>query len=244
MSRRYSERVAIDESSVQGFYADRAHRWDPDDPEGSILLQDANPGLAKRRHDHEVSLIKPWLRLASSTRVLDIGCGSGRWAQELASDVRSYDGTDVSADWVAIAEQQLSDRENVRFHKLSADDTAVGNIDGPFDLVILAGVIQCLNDASIVRVFENAVELCPNGQIYCRGPLAIEVRLTLDREWSTELEHEYSAVYRTQGEFLDLIQASNAGDLLELERSGLLYPPELSNREETRQHYWIWGVGG
>lgn len=244
MSRKYSERVTIDETSVQGFYADRAHRWDPDDPEGSILLQDANPGLAKRRHDHEMGLIRPWLALTDSTRVLDIGCGSGRWAQELAGDVHSYVGTDVSADWVAIAQHQLSDRANVRFLTLSADDTAPGKVDGPFDLVILAGVIQCLNDESIMRVFANAIALCPGGQIYCRGPLATEVRLTLDREWSAELGHEYSAVYRTETEFLDLVHASDPGSALKRERSGLLYPPELSNREETSQHYWIWGVVG
>ena len=58
----------------------------------------------------------------------------------------------------------------------------------------------------------QALQLCaPGGRIYLREPVAVEQRLTLDRFFSKELEHEYSAVYRTVAELKDMLVQAGGG---------------------------------
>jgi SAM-dependent methyltransferase len=57
-------------------------------------------------------------------RALDVGCGTGRFARELAKRVRQVDAIDLSPEAIAIAEQRSRDVTNVRFRRadLLTDD--------------------------------------------------------------------------------------------------------------------------
>ena len=71
----------------------------------------------------------------------------------------------------------------------------------PYDLLLVSGLLIYLNDGDCQELLRQALQLCaPGGRIYLREPVAVEQRLTLDRFFSKELEHEYSAVYRTVAE--------------------------------------------
>ena len=49
-------------------------------------------------------------RLCSGMRVLELGCGTGTTAFQLAPDVHSYLATDISSAMIAIARHRLADR--------------------------------------------------------------------------------------------------------------------------------------
>ncbi len=242
MTRVSGQKVSISEREVFDFYLERARASDAENADRQILLQDNQPALALRRHDFEIDRILPLLNIGDSSRVLDIACGPGRWLTALASRVQSYVGTDIVEEYVDVATARFAGLPHVRFINLSAENTSIEKIGRTFDIVIIAGLVQCLNDASVSHVIRNALKLCPTGIIYCRGPVAITERLTLIDEWSDELGRTYNAIYRTEDEFLELVRRADSDGALRLKHRSKLYPPELCNREETEQRFWIWNV--
>ena len=71
-------------------------------------------------------------------------------------------------------------------------------------------------------------------RLYLREPMAKELRLTLDRHWSDELQAHYSAVYRTKQEYLELLRGMEG---FHVQAEGEPFPRELQNRAETEQRY-------
>lgn len=110
----------------------------------------------------------------------------------------------------------------------------------PYDLLLVSGLLIYLNDSDCQELLRQALQLCaPGGRIYLREPVAVEQRLTLDRFFSKELEHEYSAVYRTVAELKDmLVQAGGGEGPAILEEDGL-FAEALEKRAETRQYFMI-----
>lgn len=88
---------------------------------------DVNPGIlseSSKSLDPRPSSLLP---SPSSLKVLDAGCGNGRFARALAEYLPSLDyvGLDANADLLANAKWQIEDLPNVRGHFLEADLTAV-----------------------------------------------------------------------------------------------------------------------
>jgi ubiquinone/menaquinone biosynthesis C-methylase UbiE len=82
-----------------------------------------------------VSLLRDRGLISRKTRVLEIGCGIGRFAQALAAEVRSFTGIDVSTNMIRIAHESCVDLPNVAFTITSGED--LGNhTDSSFDLVL------------------------------------------------------------------------------------------------------------
>jgi SAM-dependent methyltransferase len=79
----------------------------------------------------EVDFLVDALGLNSSTRVLDVGCGPGRHAHELARRGIPVHGVDISARFVALAERDAP--AGATFERLDVRRMA---FDGEFDRVI------------------------------------------------------------------------------------------------------------
>ena len=65
--------------------------------------------------------IFPWHLLPSDARGVDIGCGSGRWAQLVAPRVGSLECVDASKEALAVARRNLASQSNVSFTLASVD---------------------------------------------------------------------------------------------------------------------------
>ena len=243
--RVYSEHVELDYNATARFFAERGRRLEEVGPLCAVLYQDQKPELAEQRSAHEIATITP--RLVDGRvpiAVLDVGCGTGRWAMTLADDVRSYTGLDFCPEFLDEARSATNALARPERFSFVHADLSKGLPDavapGSFDTVIMAGVLLYLNDDDALRVLRQLGErLAPGGRMYLREPLGLQTRLTLESHFSQDLGAEYSSVYRGCDEFAALLATAADRTGLTLRHSGELYPGGLENRAETRQFCFI-----
>lgn len=243
--RVYNEHVELDYSATARFFAERGRRMEQVGPLCAVLYQDQKPELAEQRSAHEIATMMPrFVDGRSPIRVLDVGCGTGRWATTLADDVASYRGLDFCEDFLEQARRDTATLADPgRFDFVHAD-LSQGLPDavspGSYDTVIMAGVLLYLNDGDALRVLCQLGErLAAGGRLYLREPLGLKARLTLESHFSQDLGAEYSSVYRCCDEFGALLESAAQRTGLVLRHSGELYPSDLENRAETRQFCFI-----
>lgn len=229
----------ISYDATLAFFESRGRSVKPDQPQTATMYQDGD--LAARRDACEKAVVMPLLELRGDERVLDIGCGYGRWGQTLSGRIGNYLGTDFSAELLKVAEAlNLPDST---FQCLAAQDVTARSVavPAPFDLFICSGILIYLNDADVARLGAAiAAMAAPGARVYLREPMAVAERLTLDRFPSAELKQDYSAIYRTAAQCRDLFGGPLAAAGFTLTHEQTLYPPELCNRKETEQQIQLW----
>ncbi len=108
----------------------------------------------------------PWLRVEPGTRVLDLGCGVGRWSRLLARNGARVTGVDLSPTMVAEAARRAREdglHERCRFQVGDVSDLAA---DGSFDVVVCVTVLQhVLSDEGRRSAVDGiAAALVPGGR--------------------------------------------------------------------------------
>jgi SAM-dependent methyltransferase len=153
----------------------------------------------------------------SRPRVLDVGCGAGRIALEIAPRCRELVGIDIAESLLDRARSAAREAgvSNVRFLRRGLD----ASFDlGAFDLVILSGVLNCLDDGDA----ETAIRLCAEslvagGTLHIRNNCAVEHRI--DRPGN---DTEPPFIHRTSRKYLAMVGAIPT---LVVRREGALFPP-------------------
>lgn len=203
--RIYGQKVSINTEQVRDFYDKRAAAG----ANGSVLLGNQDPKYIDQRMAYDRDYVLPMLNVNAETRVLDIGCGIGRWASFILPGCRFYCGVDFSEEMVKAAKQTCQSLGGeFQLHCLSALDAVEQTpafYHGRFDLIIIAGVCTYINDQDIVRFFQRLPALlAEHSTVYLSDPVGLEKRLTLNAFHSEELQTEYSAIYRTAEEYVEL----------------------------------------
>lgn len=240
-TRVLGENVELREDKVMAFFEGRGARYSADNPLTAVLYQDQNPQIAQERDRYEKELVLPKLALDGRQRILDVGCGIGRWADALQPHVASYHGVDFSPTLVAIARDRWKHEPRVRFDVLSADCVNSQTLGGArFDRIVVSGLMLYLNDCQVARCLRGLMDVAgENCLLYVREPLGVAERLTLDAHPSDELQQEYSAIYRGLGEMQVAFDRALAAGGFRPALLEPLYPDgKLNNRIETRQ-YWL-----
>lgn len=212
-TRVYSKTLTIQYDDVKSFYNKRAKEFSSGilPKYTCTLLNDTDSHYAEKWHDFEVSTIKPYLNYG---KILDIGCGIGRWADVLANECISYCGIDFSEAMIEAAKQRFS-QENISFFQYSFQDIPqLTSIESPslplikgFDTIIIAGVSMYVNDDDLKRTYRYLYEILnKNGVIYLEESVGVEKRLTLKQHFSESLKNNYSVIYRTKEEYLTLLK--------------------------------------
>ena len=121
-------------------------------------------------HDRELRFLLP--RLPPEPRVLDVGCGTGRLALSLADRAKEIIGTDVAESMVQRAREAAATgaHRHLRVIRAPADQP----LDvGSFDVVLLSGVLNYLEDADVAKALRAAADaLRPGGLLYLRNVCA------------------------------------------------------------------------
>ncbi len=153
---------------------------------------------AAYRKQCELEILRDWLdAVPASARVLDVGCGSGNWAEVFAARYAHVTGIDQSAAMIDAARQRLGAMQNV---ELLAGDVLSELPDQTFDLIFVGGVCMYLNDVDVETLLRLlAARLRSGGTIILRES-------TL-RRGRRVLRGAYQAVYRSVGDYRALIRS-------------------------------------
>lgn len=204
-TRVYGRAVEIDSDHVKQFYEQRAASAH-ETGYNAVLLGSQDPEAVQQKNHFERDYILPMLEIGPDSRVLDIGCGVGRWAEFVLPVCGFYCGTDFSKGMTQ-ATQAVCRRYEKQFqvHNLSFSETVrqtAGYFGGAFDAVISAGVCMYINDQELEEIFHQLPSLLkPSSRLFFTEAVGLEKRLTLNEFPSEALQTAYSAIYRTPEEY-------------------------------------------
>lgn len=128
-------------------------------------------------------VLRDWV--LDGTRVLDVGCGTGRLGRVLADRVQDYLGIDRNESQIQIA-RALSTQENLRFIVGDARELPPDNTD----VAILSHVLEHIDEPvellrDLARMAHTLVIEVPD---FARCPLN-RARLDLEMDFSTDDDH-------------------------------------------------------
>ena len=232
MGRLYGDKVEIERDAVKNFFNKRASK----DGDSNIKKTEfSDDEVSIKRHEIEIRLLLDLIDF-SGKKVLDIGCGTGRWAEVSHDKCESYLGVDLSDKFIDIANETYH-YDNCEFQVVAAHEIYhKSNIKPPFDVVIFCGVIMYFNEEDIVETFQALNNLLSdNAQLYIRESISyMDVRLTLKDFYSDNLEDDYNVIYRTKDE---LMEHFSILDNMKVVKSENLFE-DLKSYSETGYRYF------
>ena len=107
-----------------------------------------------------------WLRVAHDARVLEIGCGVGRWTRRLAAQTPQVTAIDLAQTMLVEARRRtVAAGVDKRCRFVSSDVTDLA-VRGQFDLIVGVTVLQHVMDESRfdTAIAEIAARLAPGGR--------------------------------------------------------------------------------
>lgn len=232
----------INKQSIVKFFLERARKIDTVGPVRAVIYQDKHPDLAEKRDAAEKARLLPLLEITDSHRILDIGCGTGRWTQVLTTGCAYYHGIDFSPELIQYARQIYPESDRLRFSIASAENFSLISLgeSKPFERILCCGVMIYLNDDEVINSFRcMAASAAPKSRIVLREPVGIDQRLTIKDHLSDELEQSYNAIYRTQDEIEKYLAITLISSEFKLVAQGNVYGTQLNNRTETIQRWFV-----
>ena len=233
-TRIYDDKIDIDNKDVKSFWEKRASLKDLN----AVLLGNQQDSKhSDLRNKKELTLLKSFINDFKGLSVLDIGCGMGRWANNLKNEVKLYHGIDFSENFIIGNKERFKDYKNIKFMIMSASDMDLSKLNSTYDLIIINGVLMYINDDKLSDIFKNLKALTPH-YIYIQESTSIlNDRLTLKNFYSQELDTKYNAIYRTKFEYEYYFK--NILKDYEIQNTDLLLDKDTGAREETNAQYWF-----
>lgn len=239
------ENISIDERMTQEFFDNRINKKLPH-RYNYVIYQDSNPQLALERDLYEKNKMCSFLKFEPEDYVLDIGCGVGRWGDEIVNILEKgkYIGVDYSESLLEIARESLQWPGKCELFSGSFQEIEKvlrnNNINVLFDKILINGVLMYINDTDIGTCLGSVdVILKKGGMIYIKESVGLEQRFTLKDFYSQELTSTYSAIYRSLSEYEDLLRKYFLEKGYEIITSGETWEQSQKNRKETTSYYWI-----
>ena len=238
---RTNKPIDIEEEKIKRFYSDRSKKYSVNNPYGTTLFQDNHPELVELRNASEITKIIPLLNLTEESKILDVGCGMGRYADAIRDSgvrISDYCGLDFSEELIDIAKERHS---NNSYNFLVGGVTDISELlNDKYNRVIMMGVAIYLNEHVLFEGIKQIAGVCAEKAIVVfREAIGLNERLTLKDFYSDELQTEYNAIYRTENELMCIYEQTLVKEGFKLFESGPLFEDKLNNRNETRQWYYV-----
>jgi ubiquinone/menaquinone biosynthesis C-methylase UbiE len=185
------------------YWEDRAQRFAGEGDGLAAVCSYGMPEFYNRAiHLEQRLALGRWLNVKPGTRVLDVGCGVGRWSRLLAAKGAKVVGVDLSPTMIMQAQQRAAAEgvaDHCRFEVQDLSQLAVGE---QFDLVLAVTVLQHILDPQALRAALTAMtaHLAPGGRMVLLEAAPIDV---VDRCDTTIFRARQRSVY------LNLIQECN-----------------------------------
>ncbi|MCG7408759.1 class I SAM-dependent methyltransferase [Paenibacillus sp. ACRRX] len=245
MNRIYNEHVDIDHESLQDFYRKRAVEKVSIDVDAPVVLcGDKDKSKIEIWTSFEIEHRLPLLCLDSNSRVLEVGCGTGRISKYITSVADTYVGVDYVEEFIELIQsrEDIEKKDTTYFIHSSIQELMNNEDDFPIEekfnrFIISGGVLMYINDDEVKTALNSLVgrfdEECI---IYLSEPIALKERLTLNKFYSENLESEYSAIYRTEKQYNDIFEVLYK-EGFELKVSEEFFYDDIKAQNETKQ--WI-----
>lgn len=234
MARLYGEKENINKENVKEFFDKRAEK-EVDSLMTITSFQDKD-NLDQRQLEESEILINNID--FTGKKVLEIGCGLGRWADFFHDKCDTYLGIDYAENLIELANENYK-YDNCYFQVMSALDIDIDEliIKPPFDVIFIAGVLIYLNDEDIPKLINEINNITSKDKIiYIRETTSVmDTRLTLKDFYSNDLEVDYNAIYRTKKELLDYFNEFKNITSLKSEK----IHETLNKHDETGYRYFI-----
>lgn len=234
---------SIDYSETRSFFEKRANKYNENNPYAVTMYQDNNAELVQQRNEKEIQRLYPLLKMDTNSKILDLACGIGRWADAVKGEIAEYCGVDFSEDLIRIANgRNRSDKVSFLTGSLTDIDKVLKeNQKGCFNRVLLIGILMYINDEDLTETLRKVATQCEEHCIVCiREPIGLQGRLTLKDFYSEELQDNYNAIYRTDSELKKIFRDSLFAAGFEITHEGFLFDEDrLNNRKETAQYFYI-----
>lgn len=246
-NRVKGKNIEIDYQDTLSFFNSRGSQAPLKHKYNYVLFQDEHPELAIERDQYEKHKICDMIDFKEGEWVLDIGCGVGRWGEEILSRNLNYVGIDYSEKLLEVAKDNLKEKEeHCTLIHCAAQSTFEGltraDMKRQFDKVFINGVLMYLNDTDLSACLDDVGKVInlDHGIIYIKETVATEERLTLNKFYSNDLKHDYTAIYRTAEDYRRILTEKLVDKLgFQFTISEDLYSDELKNRKETKDYYYI-----
>ena len=232
-TRVYTDKIEIDNNSTKEFWENRANNINNLQ---TVLLGSDKTGIEQNtRNEHEKLIVESVVKQIQNPRILDIGCGIGRWAENLINQFDSYTGVDFSEGFIDYASKKFSDNENIKFYNNSILNLDKEILNSKFNFIICTGVLMYVNDSNILNIFKAFRRVTPE-YVYIQESISLmDARLTLNQFESKDLKTNYNAIYRTKQEYEEYFKTNN----FDIIKTDLLLDNKSGAREETNAQYWI-----
>jgi SAM-dependent methyltransferase len=150
------------------YWEDRARRFAAEGEGLAAVCSYGMPEFYNRVIDFcQSRALQPWLEVERGARVLDVGCGVGRWSRRLASRGAMVTGIDLSPTMVAEARRRAAGEGVLGLCEFHAQDLAELDAGAEFDLVLGVTVLQhILNPVSLESAMRRMTHhLAPGGRM-------------------------------------------------------------------------------
>jgi SAM-dependent methyltransferase len=150
------------------YWEDRARRFARDGAGLGAVCSYGMPAFYNRQIElcQRLALAR-WLDVAPGTRVLDVGCGVGRWSRLLAARGALVTGIDLSATMIQEATRRARAAGVASRCRFLVQDFADLEVAGRFDLVLSVTVLQHILETEAVHAALRRVmrHLAPGGRL-------------------------------------------------------------------------------
>ena len=157
----------------------------------------------------------------------------------MKNSVKKYVGIDYTSEFINIAKEKFKKKKNLHF--ICLDGSKLSNEEvishSPYSIIMVLGLFPYIDDEEGYDILKQVVKVSANkSTIIIREPIAIEKEMILNNVWSDDMETFYSAKYRTLDWFKKMFSDLLLKEKYELFFDEPLFPDNLNNRKETRQH--------
>lgn len=150
------------------YWEDRARRFAAEGSGLAAVCAYGMPEFYNRMiHCCQRLALDPWLDVTPGMRVLDVGCGVGRWSRLLAARGANVIGMDLSPTMIAQAQQRAIQDGVAERCTFLVQDLAQLDAGERFDLILGVTVLQHILDPAALRtaVQRIADHLAPGGRV-------------------------------------------------------------------------------
>jgi ubiquinone/menaquinone biosynthesis C-methylase UbiE len=191
----------IDKDKVKAFWDARAQSFGAVDFNSIANLEQDPENLALKVR-LETQKVFGYLGPVSGRTVLDLGAGVGQWAFRFVDQgARHVTAVEYSAELAEIGRREAQSRGvgNLSFVVSPAEAFTAADT---FDVVFISGLFVYMNDDQAEKLVSGLERFChAQTTVLLRDGTGVAKRHEINNHFSKHLQTDYSATYRTAGQY-------------------------------------------